>query len=379
MSSRFQLLEVEDSGRDSDPEDVSDSSAIVPADTPWDQLSKKQRARRRAQERKASAKLPVPASSASTKEQPSTNGRPASPAPSFAEVVKDDTKSDESAASKPATKAQEEIPAAPKEKKSYGQVTMPLQEKVSNALPAVSLPSIKEPASALKQAANKLGDSLQASKTSTAVSTPFSSQPISETGDGESEFSADEEANAAAEPQSKVINKATKDVAQSTDLTHGADHAPSKKRQSIITRTITTLLMILGFIGILLLGHGYVVVLILFLQASVFKELVGLFDVGWRSMTHQRRSSNAKKREESDAYSKTLSWYFFTASNYYLYGESIIFTSSTSFWWTRTSLPLPNITASSLSCSGLLASCLSSPLSSESLSPDSSPCSAGFI
>ena len=81
--------------------------------------------------------------------------------------------------------------------------------------------------------------------------------------------------------------------------------------------------------------------LVFFLQASVYRELTALFDIGAKaplppssdeqpqSFTRQHSAAytaaKEKKRAERDRYSKTISWYFFAATNYFLYGETIIY------------------------------------------------------
>ncbi|KAK4698390.1 phosphatidate cytidylyltransferase, partial [Phenoliferia sp. Uapishka_3] len=115
----------------------------------------------------------------------------------------------------------------------------------------------------------------------------------------------------------------------------GADHEPSKKIQSIITRTLYSLLMILGFVTILSLGHVYVIMLVFACQAVVFSELTALFDaapaggqVGGDATTQKERERELRRKgrkEERDRWSRRISWYFFAATNYFLYGESLIY------------------------------------------------------
>ncbi|KAM0754603.1 hypothetical protein T439DRAFT_321638 [Meredithblackwellia eburnea MCA 4105] len=114
----------------------------------------------------------------------------------------------------------------------------------------------------------------------------------------------------------------------------GADHEPSKKIQSIITRTMYSLLMIGGFIAILSMGHVYVIMLVFACQAAVFSELSGLFDAGTQpqpsglAQTERdkvREERRRGRREERDRWSRRISWYFFAATNYFLYGESLIY------------------------------------------------------
>ncbi|KIM40100.1 hypothetical protein M413DRAFT_446253 [Hebeloma cylindrosporum] len=76
-----------------------------------------------------------------------------------------------------------------------------------------------------------------------------------------------------------------------------------KKRQNALTRILWTFIMIGGFIALLLLGHAYMVLLVMLCQTLV----------------------DAEPLKSRDPWSKTLNWYFFAVTNYFLYGESIIY------------------------------------------------------
>ncbi|KAJ3838977.1 phosphatidate cytidylyltransferase [Lentinula raphanica] len=96
-----------------------------------------------------------------------------------------------------------------------------------------------------------------------------------------------------------------------------ADAETVKKRQNILTRTLWTFIMIGGFIGLLLMGHGYMILLVMLCQTLVYREVTALFTL-----------AQSDKRDElkgKDPWSKTLNWYFFAVTNYFLYGESIIY------------------------------------------------------
>ncbi|KAH8828014.1 phosphatidate cytidylyltransferase [Flagelloscypha sp. PMI_526] len=97
------------------------------------------------------------------------------------------------------------------------------------------------------------------------------------------------------------------------------DAERAKKRASIIERTTWTLIMIFGFIALLLLGPGYMVLLVMACQALVYREVTALFTL--TSKQEVQRTVGKRK----DPWSKTLSWYFFAVTNYFLYGESIIY------------------------------------------------------
>lgn len=113
-----------------------------------------------------------------------------------------------------------------------------------------------------------------------------------------------------------------------------------KKRQNVLTRTIWTLIMIGGFIGkgvlalmvvsqeglilftgLLLLGHVYMIVLVMVCQTLVYREVTALFSLA----TTDTRIQGKGPLKAKDPWSKTLNWYFFAVTNYFLYGESIIY------------------------------------------------------
>jgi phosphatidate cytidylyltransferase len=90
--------------------------------------------------------------------------------------------------------------------------------------------------------------------------------------------------------------------------------APSdyeKKKQTFITRTIWTLLMMVGFIGAVLAGHIYIIMLITTIQIVSFKEVVSIIDV--------------PSKARSLRFTKSLNWYFLGTAMYFLYGESMIY------------------------------------------------------
>ncbi|CAG7850662.1 Putative phosphatidate cytidylyltransferase; AltName: Full=CDP-DAG synthase; AltName: Full=CDP-DG synthase; AltName: Full=CDP-diacylglycerol synthase; Short=CDS; AltName: Full=CDP-diglyceride pyrophosphorylase; AltName: Full=CDP-diglyceride synthase; AltName: Full=CTP:phosphatidate cytidylyltransferase [Serendipita indica DSM 11827] len=80
-----------------------------------------------------------------------------------------------------------------------------------------------------------------------------------------------------------------------------------KKRKDTGNRIMSGLVLIGGFLGLLLAGHIYMIMLVVVIQSLVFREITQLFQ-GIR-----------------DPWSKTLNWYFFAIANYYFYGETIIY------------------------------------------------------
>ena len=70
------------------------------------------------------------------------------------------------------------------------------------------------------------------------------------------------------------------------------------------------------FPAILLLGHAWVIVLVFLCQTLAYREVTALF-----KLTHPQREAALA----NDAWDSTLNWYFFAVTNYFLYGESIIY------------------------------------------------------
>ncbi|CAL1706468.1 unnamed protein product [Somion occarium] len=90
----------------------------------------------------------------------------------------------------------------------------------------------------------------------------------------------------------------------------------SKKLQNALTRTVWTVIMIGGFLGLLAMGHVYMIILVMLCQTLVYREVTSLFSL--------KRKGDTGETPGRDPWSKTLNWYFFAVTNYFLYGESII-------------------------------------------------------
>ncbi|KAB5592585.1 Phosphatidate cytidylyltransferase [Ceratobasidium theobromae] len=103
---------------------------------------------------------------------------------------------------------------------------------------------------------------------------------------------------------------------------NGADHEKGKRMQSAITRTIWTLIMIGGFFGLMALGPAYLILLVMLCQTIVYREVTALFALTGRKTSSQSEMDGEAAR---DPWSKTINWYFFAVTNYFLYGESIIY------------------------------------------------------
>ena len=63
------------------------------------------------------------------------------------------------------------------------------------------------------------------------------------------------------------------------------------------------------------------ILLVMLCQTLVYREVTALFSL--RTATPESR--DAEHVEGKDPWSKTLNWYFFAVTNYFLYGESIIY------------------------------------------------------
>jgi phosphatidate cytidylyltransferase len=84
-----------------------------------------------------------------------------------------------------------------------------------------------------------------------------------------------------------------------------------KKKQTFITRTIWSLVMIAGFFVALFSGHIYIIALITAIQLISFKEVIAI--------------ANVPSKAKNLRFTKSLNWYFLGTAMYYLYGESVVY------------------------------------------------------
>ncbi|KAL1955006.1 hypothetical protein VTO42DRAFT_359 [Malbranchea cinnamomea] len=84
-----------------------------------------------------------------------------------------------------------------------------------------------------------------------------------------------------------------------------------KKKQTFITRTIWTFIMIAGFFVALFSGHLYVIILVTAIQIVSFKEVIAI--------------ANVPSKAKNLKFTKSLNWYFLATTMYFLYGESVIY------------------------------------------------------
>jgi Cytidylyltransferase family len=61
------------------------------------------------------------------------------------------------------------------------------------------------------------------------------------------------------------------------------------------------------------------VLLVIVCQTLVYREVTALFSL------KSTQSTSAEEQKGTDPWRKTLNWYFFAITNYFLYGESIIY------------------------------------------------------
>ena len=76
-------------------------------------------------------------------------------------------------------------------------------------------------------------------------------------------------------------------------------------------RFVAGWIMIALFVGIMSLGHFSVLVLVFFLQITVFREVIAI--------------AHLQSKERHLKWFRTISWYFLFATSYYLYGESFMY------------------------------------------------------
>ncbi|KAG5292638.1 phosphatidate cytidylyltransferase [Histoplasma ohiense] len=84
-----------------------------------------------------------------------------------------------------------------------------------------------------------------------------------------------------------------------------------KKKQTFITRTIWTFVMIAGFFIAMFSGHIYLIAIITVVQIISFKEVIAI--------------ANVPSKAKNLKFTKSLNWYFLATTMYFLYGESVIY------------------------------------------------------
>ncbi|XP_064458519.1 phosphatidate cytidylyltransferase, photoreceptor-specific-like [Ornithodoros turicata] len=115
-------------------------------------------------------------------------------------------------------------------------------------------------------------------------------------------------------PEESQMDKLTKDLPQATDnttqiLDNALSTLPSRWRNYVV-RGIFTVAMVLGFMAFIWGGPLALMILIILIQIKCFQEIIA---IGY-----------AVYRVHNLPWFRSLSWYFLLASNYFLYGESLV-------------------------------------------------------
>jgi phosphatidate cytidylyltransferase len=84
-----------------------------------------------------------------------------------------------------------------------------------------------------------------------------------------------------------------------------------KKRQTFVTRSIWTFVMIGAFFGAMFMGHIYIIGIVTAVQIVSFKEVIAI--------------ANVPSRARQLRFTKALNWYWLATTMYFLYGESVIY------------------------------------------------------
>lgn len=64
------------------------------------------------------------------------------------------------------------------------------------------------------------------------------------------------------------------------------------------------------------------IMLVMLVQTLVYREVTALFSIG---APKSKKDDDDDEPNGKDPWSKTLNWYFFVVTNFFLYGESIIY------------------------------------------------------
>ena len=107
------------------------------------------------------------------------------------------------------------------------------------------------------------------------------------------------------ESEQKKKDTVAKDENKQEEEKKPDEHAPENRMSSFKLRTVTTLLMLGGFVLILSLGHSYWAILVIFLLILWFKELKAL-----------------KRKKEEDMkipFFNVINWYLFFCTLWFLF------------------------------------------------------------
>ncbi|KAI9739181.1 MAG: hypothetical protein M1834_007394 [Cirrosporium novae-zelandiae] len=113
-------------------------------------------------------------------------------------------------------------------------------------------------------------------------------------------------------PRSPIRNEDLtkgKPILETGESTQASEY--EKKKQTFITRTIWTFIMIALFFGAIAAGHIYVIGIVTMVQVVSFKEVIAI--------------ANVPSKAKNLRFTKSLNWYFLVTTMYFLYGESVIY------------------------------------------------------
>ncbi|PTU20852.1 hypothetical protein P175DRAFT_0437196 [Aspergillus ochraceoroseus IBT 24754] len=122
-------------------------------------------------------------------------------------------------------------------------------------------------------------------------------------------LSISDASDAASEPGSPSKNGSVDKPATILEKPEQSEY--EKKKQTFITRTIWTFVMIAGFFIAMFSGHIYIIGIVTAIQIISFKEVIAI--------------ANVPSKEKNIRFTKSLNWYFLATSMYFLYGESVIY------------------------------------------------------
>ncbi|KAF4630431.1 hypothetical protein G7Y89_g7709 [Cudoniella acicularis] len=114
---------------------------------------------------------------------------------------------------------------------------------------------------------------------------------------------------AASEPGSPAKAPTGSDIA--LELQEKPPSEYEKKKQTFITRSIWTFVMIGAFFGAMFMGHIYIIIIVTAVQIVSFKEVIAI--------------ANVPSRARRLRFTKALNWYWLATTMYFLYGESVIY------------------------------------------------------
>lgn len=296
---------VDDTG-DSSEDEVAPVPATTTATTAATTTpSKKAAARKRAQLRKKGSKLDLGGGSGTGTESEST--APANsivpPVPSLPKV----TQQVNGAVKDTAKQVKETIQPALEAVKPQHPTVNAVKESAKASLPRVLAQEIIETASSSDaETIPDYGDEDDSDIDETSAPAPAPAaapKPRSPS------------ARAQSPPGSQEVSPSTS--SSKPEAYTGADHDPNKKLKAIITRTVWGLTMAGGAIGLVAMGHIYVIILVFVCQAVVYSELTNLFDAGYsghdaeaavsqRDLERELRRKG--RREERTRWSRRTSW-----------------------------------------------------------------------